>query len=782
MVKLPTYEDLAGGGPRATRQSASADTGAGAIGAATSKLGRIAVGIADENQRENDALDALRADAFHKVGMMETERQFDTDPDYQSYDQKFAPSAQGITNEAASMIRNPAVREKWMLKANVDNEGYRNRILDRGTRLAREQKVVDVENVLDQYRATYDQNLDDPDRSDKAISDMDNAITASEKTGLVDPSTAATLRRKHLGGAVIDGYEAQILKDPESVIKELEGFRDVTPNASGPEFKTRRGDTMRTITSPGGAKVTVNANYADRFAGLLADLERNGVSINQTETGGYNDRNIRGSSKLSNHAHGTAVDVNWNENARGSRGNIDPELARSIASKWGAEWGGDWKNPDPMHFEITPKSSAGWKPSEDANTLPKRVAQGTTSATDAVEVSDIPPVTRGRAYLLNSEQRKSVLDKARVAYGAVLSDQVNKDIIRIKAGLDPEVGPDGMTSIERIERGMKAGAKAENLRIKWDRAIKERDAIAPMERMSDDEALAHIANLKESPWLQKAASDSWKKQMKLRDEDPASVVVGDNDVRTAGEIATKRAASVGLKLDGDGNLTMEDMPGSIDPDTKQAAIGTILEARLQAQQSRGMPDYATRIITRREAKNLLQIDSPTGMDDRKYRAALEQAAQRALDWYGPEYGKRALEEAIGFQRGSRTNDKKRFEDKLLAGIAAGDGVSQSDMRKYNELSRTTGMMSREFELQDPTAVDDARPYIGQPLQPSPAHVDWLKNNISDPGSIAAFDAKFGQGAAARALAAGQDAKTTRDMNLPAPVQPKKSILQQLFGN
>lgn len=90
-------------------------------------------------------------------------------------------------------------------------------------------------------------------------------------------------------------------------------------------------------------------------------------------------------------------------------------------------------------------------------------------------------------------------------------------------------------------------------------------------------------------------------------------------------------------------------------------------------------------------------------------------------------------------------------------------------------------MSREFEMADPTAADDTRPYIGQPLQPSQQHTDWLKANIADPASIAAFDAKFGQGAAARALYAGTETKTTKDLGVAKPAAPAKSLMQSLFG-
>jgi hypothetical protein len=96
----------------------------------------------------------------------------------------------------------------------------------------------------------------------------------------------------------------------------------------------------------------VGSPYASKFQGLIEDLEAAGVKIDPRQSGGYNYRNIAGTNRLSNHAYGRALDINWTENARGTKGKIDPTLARTLAQKHGLVWGGDWSNPDPMHFEV----------------------------------------------------------------------------------------------------------------------------------------------------------------------------------------------------------------------------------------------------------------------------------------------------------------------------------------------------------------------------------------------------------------------------------------------
>ena len=74
---------------------------------------------------------------------------------------------------------------------------------------------------------------------------------------------------------------------------------------------------------------------------------------------GYAYRAIRGqedAGNLSNHASGTAVDLNATKHPLGKRGTFTKEQGvkiRALAAKYGLRWGGDYKNrADEQHFEI----------------------------------------------------------------------------------------------------------------------------------------------------------------------------------------------------------------------------------------------------------------------------------------------------------------------------------------------------------------------------------------------------------------------------------------------
>jgi D-alanyl-D-alanine carboxypeptidase len=69
--------------------------------------------------------------------------------------------------------------------------------------------------------------------------------------------------------------------------------------------------------------------------------------------GAYNYRPIRGSSRLSCHAFGAAIDLAPEQNPMGhSRGHMPPDVIAAFKAE-GAYWGGDFHTRlDPMHFQF----------------------------------------------------------------------------------------------------------------------------------------------------------------------------------------------------------------------------------------------------------------------------------------------------------------------------------------------------------------------------------------------------------------------------------------------
>jgi hypothetical protein len=111
---------------------------------------------------------------------------------------------------------------------------------------------------------------------------------------------------------------------------------------------------IETRTVPILGSVTCNTYIFPQLIAALQEVQAQGLAdeIHPEEYAGcYYPRFIAGSSKLSNHSFGTALDLNVPGNQRGTVGEMDRGIV-AIFKKWGFAWGGDWNYTDPMHFEV----------------------------------------------------------------------------------------------------------------------------------------------------------------------------------------------------------------------------------------------------------------------------------------------------------------------------------------------------------------------------------------------------------------------------------------------
>ena len=81
------------------------------------------------------------------------------------------------------------------------------------------------------------------------------------------------------------------------------------------------------------------------------------IDTGKLDDWGYAYRMVRGTTdKLSNHASGTAIDLNATQHPLGKAGTFEASkipMIQALAKKYGLIWGGDYKGrKDEMHFEI----------------------------------------------------------------------------------------------------------------------------------------------------------------------------------------------------------------------------------------------------------------------------------------------------------------------------------------------------------------------------------------------------------------------------------------------
>lgn len=111
---------------------------------------------------------------------------------------------------------------------------------------------------------------------------------------------------------------------------------------------------IRTEVVPILGSVTCHRDLFPQLRAALLEVQQRGLAdeIHPGEYAGcYYPRFIAGTTTLSNHSFGLALDLNVPGNQRGTVGDIDRDVV-AIFETWGFAWGGDWKYTDPMHFEL----------------------------------------------------------------------------------------------------------------------------------------------------------------------------------------------------------------------------------------------------------------------------------------------------------------------------------------------------------------------------------------------------------------------------------------------
>ncbi len=118
---------------------------------------------------------------------------------------------------------------------------------------------------------------------------------------------------------------------------------------------------IRTEVVPILGSVTCHKDLFPQLRNALLEVQQRGLSgaIHPGEYAGcYYPRFIAGTTTLSNHSFGLALDLNVPGNGRGTVGEMDRDVV-AIFKTWGFAWGGDWRYTDPMHFELSEVKAVG---------------------------------------------------------------------------------------------------------------------------------------------------------------------------------------------------------------------------------------------------------------------------------------------------------------------------------------------------------------------------------------------------------------------------------------
>jgi len=382
---------------------------------------------------------------------------------------------------------------------------------------------------------------------------------------------------------------------------------------------------------------------------------------------------------------------------------------------------------------------------------------------------------------LSPQRRSALLNKARVARSAITQQEVKDDIERIRRTGEPLVREDGTTSLDRASRFLTKN-QVDQLRIQWDEARMEYEAISPLRNLSELEdedgmsdvdrhfaALQPDENSTEESYASRArvldkALAEWEKIREERRKDPALAVNDQPEVRTAFEIIQARVPEASIVQHDDGELDVEVAEGQPAVSALKAQE-MVMEARLEAQARLGIPEVYRSPITRKQAEKLLDMPDPSLLNEKEFYDKLRAAADKAEETYGPRFGRMAFESAVRFKL--REKEHKEIAAGVIAKMARGEPVTQRDINRINTLDEIA-LMDRVFSDQfipDFMVRETDRPFISPQFaretlpainefaareaakRPTPAQIDWVKQDPKNRAQI--FDIEFGRGAWAR---------------------------------
>jgi hypothetical protein len=213
-----------------------------------------------------------------------------------------------------------------------------------------------------------------------------NAQQIPQVDAVVDAEVGEALGMKPGNALVVATYP---LRSPQSVREPMEKIAGRTASVQilGPDLDTSVQQTAYLVGSVasavgifnytviGGGRIApdpswVAAHIVTRTVPILGSVTCNSLIFPQLEAalrevvargladkihpgeyaGCYYPRFIAGTTKLSNHSFGLALDLNVPGNQRGTVGEMDRSVVQ-IFESWGFTWGGHWRYTDPMHFE-----------------------------------------------------------------------------------------------------------------------------------------------------------------------------------------------------------------------------------------------------------------------------------------------------------------------------------------------------------------------------------------------------------------------------------------------
>jgi Transglycosylase SLT domain. len=441
-------------------------------------------------------------------------------------------------------------------------------------------------------------------------------------------------------------------------------------------------------------------------------------------------------------------------------GNIPSDVRRrfpgGVDTVTSADFLGIWQD------KIT-RFSGDSAPSAEAT----RVAEAETGTVSDAGVAKLP----AKYSYLSAERRAALLKSAKSARDTKLNERRSELKQQLYDDIESVRRTGQGRAVLELETAKKVLEPNQIATYEIDRkeAGMEYEAMRDLPSMTDDGLQVHLDSLAPEPGeadygLKQKVFDKVERAIngekgirEQREKDPAAAVDKLPSVQRVKESLANIEDATGEGMAADPALLGD-----------FGATELVLEARMAAQRDIGIPDWQMKPITRAEAEALLNMPSPSSLDEREYQRGVLAAADRAETTYGPRYARAVMEAAIEFQlRNARDRDLRRISSGVILKMARGEDIDPDlyrKMREFQEIDRIGRAFDSSFR---PMLDDEAHPYISPEFAretrdgmidyaekegkktPYPEEIEELRKH---PEFWDKFDLRYGRGAAAKALA------------------------------
>jgi hypothetical protein len=737
------------------------------FGQAIGQAGQAIAKYSGEQDKQQETLDLIRADATHQAQLNNLSRSFDADTDYPTKQKRFQDAADAQLTQNAAGIQDPQARALWAARAAAANQQHSFQVGRGADAMDKQGKAVNLTGSLDQYRDTLlDPNASDAQRA-QAMQGINDSIAISQHAGVVDPRTADALRTKYL-------YEAPREAAANMIDRDSAGFKQKYWQAA-PQQNAQAVETPGTEAKPIGGRLlpSAQAPAGNPVAGSVVD---------ELRTGGASDNAIRGilanikdESNFNPAAH-QSDQPNWTGEAH---------YAHGLYQAGGAEWNNyaawlkenhpdaNWQDPKLQTQFLVQNLQRNypdvWRKMNEGT--PEQAAQAFVSgylkpAAGPMQertqrygqgIPEIDALTGGGASgklnlpswasSLSPLDKQQLIDRMHVNIAKRNSDaavamdaEIDSDTKRLAATGEIFRDADGKTSLDRAAA---MGLPVEKLRRAWNAAQLSHDITHDLADLPEDQATARIeqlSKLAKNPDADFAAIEDVGNQaakqlreiLELRAREPAAAA---DDSR---EVAALRSnPPLVQRLDG---TSAVDRP---------AYLQALAQARLAAQSRIGIEPGSQRIVNRADADWLLGLggQKPKGMDSMEFMDKMDEAAVRAKQYYGPQLAQRAMKEAIGYMAADQ--EHRNTANDSAAKLILGGTLNNDDILALRNAQALDPMASLVRSVSPRADKTLATPSHAAPqLAPNKAQISDLQQN---PDQWAVFDRKFGAGASAHVL-------------------------------